>query len=185
MQLFKHQVNGYKGLYEIDNYGNVYSMLTTNGRRKGKLKPEFKNGYLSVGLTNSKSKCIRYYVHRLVAQAFIPNPAGHKEVNHIDCNGTNNHVKNLEWCTRSYNVRYSYTVGGRSSNRETHIKNNYRGLSCNIYNLNSNECITFKNMKDASIYLGKNIHYVSENRRRKQSDIFELGGHRIEVIDNE
>lgn len=52
-------------------------------------------------------------VHRLVAEAWIDNPENLPEVNHIDCNRENNVVSNLEWCTHSYNVQYSYDKGGR------------------------------------------------------------------------
>ena len=45
-------------------------------------------------------------VHRLVAQAFIPNPNGYKEINHKDEDKTNNRVSNLEWCDRLYNMNY-------------------------------------------------------------------------------
>lgn len=98
-------ISGYEGLYEVDTNGNVYSIITTNSRRKRILKPENKNGYLSVNLyKNGKQK--HYYIHRLVAEAFIPNPHNLKYVNHIDCNKHNNAVSNLEWCTQSENVAH-------------------------------------------------------------------------------
>lgn len=98
-------VRGYEGLYEVDIYGNVYSAITTNSRRKGILKPEKKNGYLSVNLyKNGKQK--HCYIHRIVAEAFIPNPHNLRYVNHIDCNKHNNAVSNLEWCTQSENVMH-------------------------------------------------------------------------------
>lgn len=57
-------------------------------------------------------------VHRLIAMAFVPNPLGLKEVNHIDGNKENNHYSNLEWCTRSYNISHCYKLGFRSSKGE-------------------------------------------------------------------
>lgn len=62
------------------------------------------NGYLHVQLGRSR----REYVHRLVAIAFIPNPNNYREVNHKDGNKKNNHVDNLEWCDRSYNLKHAY-----------------------------------------------------------------------------
>lgn len=70
------------------------------------LTPQIINRYYSVTLKNNgNSKIIR--VHRLVAQAFIPNTNDYKEINHIDENKLNNKVDNLEWCDRIYNIRYS------------------------------------------------------------------------------
>lgn len=54
-------------------------------------------------------------MHRLIAEAFVPNPNGYKEVNHKDGNKLNNHWTNLEWCTRSENIRHCHRLGLRSS----------------------------------------------------------------------
>ena len=124
MQLYEHQrrglaetadknrvaISGYEGLYSVDKNGNVYSEQTTMSRRKGVLKPEIKNGYLSVNLYKN-GKCKHHYVHRLVAAAFIPNPNDYREINHIDCNKHNNAVLNLEWCDRKSNLKHSYDNG--------------------------------------------------------------------------
>lgn len=67
-------------------------------------------GYVSVGMgyrSNGKIVTKKLYMHRLVAQAFIPNPLDKKIVNHIDRNRSNNDVTNLEWCTQSENVQHS------------------------------------------------------------------------------
>lgn len=100
-------IEGYEGLYQVSNFGNVKSL---NWKNTGKarnlwLKPHNK-GYSQVELIkNGKRHCC--VVHRLVAIAFIPNPNGFPVVNHKDEIKTNNFADNLEWCTRSYNVRYS------------------------------------------------------------------------------
>jgi hypothetical protein len=61
-----------------------------------------------------KGKQYKFLVHRLVAQAFIPNPDNLPDVNHIAGNKTNNHVDNLEWCTASENLLHAYNTGLRS-----------------------------------------------------------------------
>lgn len=100
----------YEGLYEVSNTGLVRSMMTTTGRRKGLIKPHYKNGYLAVNFyKNGELK--HFYAHRLVANIFIDNPNKFKEVNHIDCNKCNNNVENLEWCNRNYNLQHSYDNG--------------------------------------------------------------------------
>lgn len=103
-------IKGYEGLYAVDSNGNVYSLVTNASRRKRILKPYYKNGYLSVHLYKD-GKCKHFYIHRLVAEAFLENKSDYKEVNHIDCNKTNNSVGNLEWCNRARNLKHSYENG--------------------------------------------------------------------------
>lgn len=107
-------VIGYEGLYQVSNLGRVKSVdrLTTdkNGRTytvKGKILNQSKVGdYLRVSLyTNNVAR--GKLVHRLVAEAFIPNPNKYEIVNHKDENKLNNCSDNLEWCTQSYNLLYS------------------------------------------------------------------------------
>ena len=69
-----------------------------------------KKGYLGVWLTNGEIKHKFFRVHRLVAEAFIPNPLNLPQVNHKDQNPANNCVDNLEWCNNTYNQRYSNAV---------------------------------------------------------------------------
>lgn len=95
-------VVGYEGLYEVSNLGRVKSLITSRI-----LKPGRHNiGYLIVSLTINKKSRMRY-VHRLVAEAFIPNPDNLSVINHKDEDKTNNHYLNLEWCTQKYNNHYS------------------------------------------------------------------------------
>ena len=107
-------VVGYEGHYQVSNFGRVKSI------KFGKeiiLKPrKDKCGYYSVVLyKNGIVK--KYYVHRLVAEAFIPNPNNLPCVNHKDENKLNNSVDNLEWCDRLYNVRYGTGIERRSKKR--------------------------------------------------------------------
>lgn len=92
--------------YQVSNLGNVKS-LKNNKLLKLSLE-EYKKCSL---YCNGKRKTFR--VHRLVAQAFIPNPNSYEIVNHIDGNKYNNTVNNLEWCDLSYNSEHTYKMLGR------------------------------------------------------------------------
>lgn len=101
-------VVGYEGLYEVSNLGNIRVV------RKGspfylaqKAAQKNNRGYFTVLLSNGCGKQRRLTIHRIVAEAFLSNPCNYPQVNHKDENKTNNCVDNLEWCSRSYNVRYS------------------------------------------------------------------------------
>lgn len=97
MEIWK-DIPNYENLYQVSNQGNVKSVCSSK-----MLKSSPNNcGYYKVELyKNKKSKV--FYVHRLVAISFIPNPENKKQVNHIDGNKANNNVSNLEWCTASEN----------------------------------------------------------------------------------
>ena len=126
---------GYEELYEVSNLGRVRSIdryvKYSNGQihlHKGKVLSPVKSnlGYLLVSLCcNGKYKM--FLVHRLVTEAFIPNPENLPEVNHKDEDKANNSVDNLEWCDRSYNNNYGTA---RIRAKDTAIKNGYwTGLS--------------------------------------------------------
>lgn len=99
-------VQGYEGRYQVSNFGRVRSLGIPY--HKGKiLKPFFdsKGNYLFIGLHKNK-KVEQTYIHRLVAQTFIPNPDNLPQVNHKNEVKTDNSVDNLEWCTCKYNSNY-------------------------------------------------------------------------------
>lgn len=109
-------IEGYEGLYQVSNYGNIRSLdKTVNDYRgkeartiKGKLLKPFDsgNGYLVISLhRNGKRK--NFYVHRLVAIHFVKNTDNKKVVNHKDHNKSNNNAENLEWVTIKENVSHS------------------------------------------------------------------------------
>ena len=101
-------IEGYKGKYEVSNLGRIKSLCW--GRVKILKKHLSKHGYVVTYLSiNTLVKTIK--VHRLVAQAFIPNPDNKPCVNHIDSIRTNNNVNNLEWCTWKENTRHSSKKG--------------------------------------------------------------------------
>ena len=111
------EIPGYEGLYEVSNMGNV-----RNVRRNTLLRLTKTNkGYIQVGLSKNGILTV-LKVHRLVAQAFLPNPDNLPMINHKDEDKTNNRVENLEWCDHKYNMNYG-TRNIRA--KETAIKNGY------------------------------------------------------------
>lgn len=106
-------INGYENKYLISCFGEVYSL-----RKRKYLKPlKTEKGYLAVELWDNYTRKVAK-VHRLVAEAFIENPNKRTEVNHKDGNKENNDYTNLEWCTRSENLRHAYRTGLRQPNRK-------------------------------------------------------------------
>lgn len=109
-------IEGYEGLYQISDHGRVKSLkrVVSNGTSIRKIPETFrkivKTEYYHIHLWKD-NKYKLGIIHRLVAQAFIPNPKNKPCVNHIDGNKENNYYKNLEWCTYSENNKHSYDVG--------------------------------------------------------------------------
>ena len=99
-------IPGWEGLYQISNYGRIKSYKQFESGKIMSLVNKT-GDYFSVVLQGNGRKQRSARVHRLVAEAFIPNPEGLPEVNHIDGNKQNNSVDNLEWCSQSYNVLHS------------------------------------------------------------------------------
>lgn len=148
----------HKGLYEVSTFGRVRSVernvkLSRIGTIVNRhlnpclLKPNImKIGYVSVQLSkNGKAKL--HLVHRLVAEAFIPNPHEYKYVNHKDEDKTNNNVSNLEWCSQEHNSNWGTAlIKSMSKNR------NRKDLSIKVAMIDKVGKVIrkFESMNDAS-----------------------------------
>lgn len=113
-------IKGYEGLYQVSNFGRVKALSKTsvihstnnlNGSKRNRTEKIHrcqlqKDGYVRTQLYKNNKRCT-VKVHRLVAEAFLPNPNNYPMVNHKNEIKSDNCVENLEWCTCSYNAQYS------------------------------------------------------------------------------
>ena len=133
-------VVGFEGYYKVSNKGNVRSVVRKDsiGRKRGGRKRKHfcrEGGYPEINLYKDglrKQKLI----HRLVAEAFIPNPKSFLEVNHRDENKKNNCVENLEWCDARYNNNYGTRI--------ERVSKKVRAI-----NIKTGEVITFNSAQEA------------------------------------
>ena len=151
-------IKGYKGIYEVSDSGKVKSLARTM-KRKGSngnsytvkekiLKPALCDGYCVVNLTNKNGNKRTKKIHRLVAEAFIPNPNNLSDVDHIDNCKTNNKLSNLQWLSSGDNTRKSFDRYGSQHGRAKlderkviiikyvlHHKLARQGVLANLYNV--------------------------------------------------
>lgn len=110
-------IPGYEGYYQVSNFGDIRRLHRNCGTLMH--QHDFK-GYRRVEF-RIKGERVKFRVHRLVAQAFIPNPENKPFVNHIDEDKSNNHVNNLEWVTEKENVNHGTALKRRSEKRKKPI----------------------------------------------------------------
>ena len=154
-------IKGYEGLYKVSNKGRVKSVerkvwnsgnQSYNTIKERILKPlNNRDGYVKVRLCKD-GKCRTYLIHRLVANAFIPNPNEYKEVNHIDENKTNNSIDNLEWCNGKYNCNH----GSRNKRVALSLSKPILGIS-----LDGKSYLYFNSTRDAARLGGFNQGHVA------------------------
>jgi hypothetical protein len=178
-------ITGYDD-YEISNKGRVKSLSREKRNRQGKwirkeviLKPGMNRlGYFMVSLYKDK-KAKSKKLHRLIAEAFIPNPNNLPCVNHIDENKENNDIDNLEWCTYSYNLMYSGNCSKGGMANANNSKNVERFTKWNKENkgwligsnaskkpvlqiLNGVIIMEYSSAKDANTITGINASHIGE-----------------------
>lgn len=169
-------IKGYEGLYQVSNFGRVRSLKHVIVRRNGRqftinnkiLNPnKLKSGYLQVQLKKEGDyKCI--LVHRLVAEAFIPNTKHLPCVNHKDENKTNCKLSNLEWCTYSYNTKY----GTCQERRRKLLINNYNMSKIVLQYTKEGMFIKeYPSLSEAARQIGCDIRNISACCRNKKKSI--------------
>lgn len=126
-------VVGFEGLYDVSNTGNIYS----HRLKRNLVLSKDKIGYVRIGLQKTDRKsCKFYFVHRLVAEAFVPNPEHKPQINHKDENKTNNHANNLEWCSCVENMNWgtrNQRIGTSNTNNPLTSKRVVCVDTCKIY----------------------------------------------------
>ena len=143
-------IKGYEGIYEVSSKGRVRSLDRYTEGRRGLLRGHIviaikqkKTGYMRICL--SKDKIKKYYsVHRLVAEAFIPNPNNYPCVNHLNEIRSCNYTNNLQWCTHKQNIHYGNC---RKHISEALLKRDSRPIM--QIDMNNNLVCIFRNAREA------------------------------------
>lgn len=161
-------IKGYLGLYEVSNTGLIKSIKRSNktGRSYGeRFLPEKilkqvtdKDGYKRVTLSKN-GKRSNFYVHRLVATAFLDNDKCYPVVNHKNEDKTDNNVANLEWCTVKYNNHYGK---GYCKKRFSKQRKEITAL-----NLENKIFSVFGSINEASIMIGGNRNTIAKRIKTK------------------
>ena len=159
-------IEGNGGMYKVSNFGNVVSLNYNHTKTARLLKPVLhRNGYQVVRING-----VIRSIHRLVAEAFIPNPEGKMQVNHIDGNKQNNHVDNLEWVTAKENMTHAMQNGLLNVDSEIRIqkaKENIKKatetnkVKIDQYDKDGSFICSFDSVIEASRATGANATHIS------------------------
>lgn len=161
MEIWK-SISGWEGIYEISSHGRLKSFKKSmNGYVLSNVNV---NGdYFSVVL-KSKGKVRYTRIHRLVAEAFLMNPAGFLVVNHKDGNKQNNNIHNLEWCSCKQNVDHAIKMNPNIIAGMVKWNTETRPTPVMQLSIDGVFISEFKNCKDAGRITGicsRNIHQVA------------------------
>lgn len=168
-------IKNYPG-YQVSNLGRV-KRISSKGLDGRLLKEKilkgghFSNTYKFVHLARD-GKCKSEMIHRLVAEAFIPNPEKLPVVNHKDGNKLNNSSNNLEWCTQADNLKHAIDIGL--------VKSQCKIRRAVIVTDSDNHKIKFDSMKDCALFFGFKRGWV-HNKIRKLGTVFYYQSYLIEV----
>ena len=150
-------IPGYENLYQISNLGRVKSLSRKWSPKENILKA--KGGaeiYLHVSLWKNR-KSTHLYIHKCVAQVFIPNPNNFKYVNHKDENKKNNVISNLEWCDAKYNANYGTRNIRISNKQKNNIAKSYPVLQ---YDLSGNFISEYPSIMEAHRQTGFSVNAI-------------------------
>ena len=158
------RIAGYER-YEVFEDGSI------KNDKNRMLKPYLsKRGYYRVKLYDLNGYAKMFQVHRLVAQAFIPNPNNLPEVNHIDGNKQNNSVENLEWCTSEENQKHAEKLGLRKNcygNNHSKLTNEHKKRLKQAHYTRAIKCMNtgeiFKGIKNVAEHFGLTQSQVAHN----------------------
>lgn len=159
-------IAGYEGLYEVSSLGQVRSLdriineifkgtpYTRNIKGRVLRQRKIYRGYCAITLKNKS-----LFIHRIVAEAFVPNPDNLPEINHKDENKLNNRADNLEWCDRLYNVNYGTGIQRREKTIEQ-------------LTLDGQHVAYYTSIKNAERQLGFNQSYITKACRGKRNTAY-------------
>lgn len=171
MQEIWKDIAGYEGYYQVSNFGRVKRFGSVKNLKPG----DNGHGYLYVNLS-VKNKTKSFYVHRLVAIAFIENPLDKKTVNHVNGNKSDNSIENLEWATQSENSQHGFDTGLIRQNKGKDNPGNRAVVQKTINGDVLNTFYSLKNAMDETGVFSQNIGACCSGKYKQ------AGGYKWEYV---